>query len=154
MAANPCPFHNQTSWWSDTLQVTILRLWLHSIRVFVLLFSVQTDATDTFQNVFLGVIFLCNHMNFFSENLCQRWMNVVIISCITEEAFVKDALVSEPHQIFHGKEKALLFVCPSAYLCYLFSPKCVTAWLSMFIWLQRSSCFKSLRFHSVTLALY
>jgi hypothetical protein len=54
-------------------------------------------------------------------------MNVVIISCITEEAFVKDALVSEPHQIFHGKEEALLFVCPSGYLCYLFSPKCVTA---------------------------
>ncbi len=36
---------------------------------------------------------------------------------------MKDALVSEPHQIFHGKEKALLFVCPSAYLSYLFSPQ-------------------------------
>jgi hypothetical protein len=153
MAANPCPFHNQTSWWSDTLQVTILRLWLHSIHLFVL-FGWNWH-NRYISKCFSVAIFLCNHMNFFYENVRQRWMNVVIISSVTEEAFVKDALVSEPHQIFHGKGKALLFVCPSGYLCYLFSPKCVTAWLSMFIWLQRSSLrFKSLRFHSVTLALY
>jgi hypothetical protein len=64
------------------------------------------------QNVFSGVIFLCNHMNFFSENLRQRLMNVVIISCDTEEALVKDALVSEPHQISHGKEKNALVCLP------------------------------------------
>ncbi len=34
-------------------------------------------------------------------------------AALQRKLFVKDALVSEPHQIFHGKEKALLFVCAS-----------------------------------------
>jgi hypothetical protein len=140
MAANPCPFHNQTSWWSDTLQVTIIRLWLHSIRVFVLFCSVGTDATDTFQNVFWMESFSAITW-IFSQRIYVRdeWM-LSLISCITEEAFVKECTSVWTTSDFPWERKSAL-VCPSGYFCYLFSPKCVTAWLSMFIWLRRSSCF-------------